>query len=653
MKPSHILRHLLLLLSPLCLFVPPTMAGEDAYHAWLRGQLSDDYALTGGSWVLGDNEAGKTARLPVTSGVRTQTLTVADQPFSLASRLITDDRGNPWDRNVRCYTEMPIAKGDVLLLVVWIRSLAAERGHGQVEYIFEEIESPYSKSLLKSILPSESWQQWLVPFEAERDYAQGEARFQVNMGSQAQTIELGGLALLNYGKSYALESLPVSIFDWDYEGRDPDAPWRREAEGRIERLRKADMLVRVVDAKGQPAQGAEVTVRMLRHAFGFGTAVAASGVLGSSTDDAVYRNKLADVTGRGRTFSTAVLENALKWPTWENPDWPGTKEQVVGVVSWLKDRGMTVRGHNLVWPKWEHLPADVSESRTHTAVLRQRIAAHLLEEAGHPGLKGEILEWDVINEPVHCPDLAQVFAGEEGSATGEEIYGEWFHLAAQADPNAGLFVNEYRILSHAGMDLDAQERLKNLIQIIEGNGGRVDGIGMQAHMGVPLTPPERIYDLLDSFSVSGKKLAITEYDACGVAEDLAADYMRDFLTVVFSHPSVTGFLMWGFWDGAHWDADAPLFRQDWTLKPSGKAFLDLVFDDWWTDAVGQTDEQGALSVRGFLGEYQITGRSGTQSAEGTTTLTHDGAEIGLMLKERSLSPRSLDKPRSPLNTEGH
>ncbi|MCD6334383.1 MAG: endo-1,4-beta-xylanase, partial [Candidatus Latescibacteria bacterium] len=513
MKHLRILFNLGLIVILLSLPVQPAMAQEDAYHTWLRGRLSDDYGVTGGSWVFADNEADKMARCSITSGVQREALTVEDQPFTHASRFTTRDRANPWGRNVKFYTQQAIAKGDVLLLIVWIRSLDAEWGHGKVEYVFEQIESPYSKSLLKSILPSEAWQQWFVPFEAVMDHPKGEARFMVNMGFQAQEIEVGGLALLNYGRAYSMEDLPRSTFDRDYEGRDPNAPWRAVARARIERLRKADLQVRVVDADGHPVEGAEVTVRMRRHAFGFGTAVSVSKMLGTLPDDAMYREKIEDVTGRGRSFSTVVLENALKWPTWENPHWPGTKGQVVGVVAWLKDRGMTVRGHNLIWPVWRHMPDDMEEHKDNPSFLRGRIEAHILEEAGYPGLQGEIAEWDVINEAVHCRDLAGVFAGEPGYPTGEEIYAEWFKLTAQADPNARLFVNEYSILSSSGMDLATQDRLKDLIRIIEDNGGWVDGIGMQSHMGVPLTPPERLYEILEVFSAFGKDIAITEYDA--------------------------------------------------------------------------------------------------------------------------------------------
>ena len=43
------------------------------------------------------------------------------------------------------------------------------------------------------------------------------------------------------------------------------------AAARIEQHRKGDLTVRMVDAAGEPIQGADVQVQMKRHAFGFGS----------------------------------------------------------------------------------------------------------------------------------------------------------------------------------------------------------------------------------------------------------------------------------------------------------------------------------------------------------------------------------------------
>ena len=128
---------------------------------------------------------------------------------------------------------------------------------------------------------------------------------------------------------------------------------------------------------------------------------------------------------------------------------------------------------------------------------------------------------------------------------------------------------------------------------------------MQAHVGEPLTPPEAVLEIIDEFSILADEISITEYDASGVDEEVAAEYMRDFLTAVFSHQAVTSFLMWGFWDGAHWKGDAPLFDNNWRLKPSGEVFLDLVFDEWWTDEEAFTNSEGKVAFRGFFGTYDV------------------------------------------------
>lgn len=35
--------------------------------------------------------------------------------------------------------------------------------------------------------------------------------------------------------------------------------------------------------------------------------------------------------------------------------------------------------------------------------------------------------------------------------------------------------------------------------------------------------------------------------------------------------------LWGFWAGDHWIPHAALFRRDWSIKPNGRVYQDLVF----------------------------------------------------------------------------
>jgi hypothetical protein len=101
--------------------------------------------------------------------------------------------------------------------------------------------------------------------------------------------------------------------------------------------------------------------------------------------------------------------------------------------------------------------------------------------------------------------------------------------------------------------------------------------------------------------------------------------------MLFSHPAVEGIIMWGFWDAAHWKKNAPLFREDWSLKPAGQIYKDLVLEEWRTQNSGPTDGKGVYQTRGFHGRYKITATSQVGSSEKVVELGPPGAKVALQL----------------------
>jgi len=102
-----------------------------------------------------------------------------------------------------------------------------------------------------------------------------------------------------------------------------------------------------------------------------------------------------------------------------------------------------------------------------------------------------------------------------------------------------------------------------------------------------------------------------------------ADYTRDFMTIVFSHAAVKSFLFWGFWANSHWLPDGAFFNSDWTIRPHGEAYKELVFNQWWTKKTDKTtDSQGNVSFEGFLGTYKYTVKSGGKESVGTFVLNN-------------------------------
>jgi GH35 family endo-1,4-beta-xylanase len=83
-------------------------------------------------------------------------------------------------------------------------------------------------------------------------------------------------------------------------------------------------------------------------------------------------------------------------------------------------------------------------------------------------------------------------------------------------------------------------------------GAQPDGIGFQSHHAEQNLPSmDEEYATWDRFGALAKQLTVTEYDLTTTDDQLHADHLRDMLTLCFSHPQMTGFVIWGFWETRH------------------------------------------------------------------------------------------------------
>ena len=70
-----------------------------------------------------------------------------------------------------------------------------------------------------------------------------------------------------------------------------------------------------------------------------------------------------------------------------------------------------------------------------------------------------------------------------------------------------------------------------------------------------------------------------------------------------------------------------MMRRDWSLKPNGRVYQDLVFRKWWTNASGRTGANGAFATRGFLGDYDIEVKAGGTTRTVNASLGRDGKTV--------------------------
>lgn len=500
---------------------------------------------------------------------------------------VAGEPASTWSVMLRRSSTLAVRAGDVLHLRLQARRLGD--ADAWIEAVFERAGEPYEKSLVRQLLLTPSWQTFDLPFAARHDLAAGEAQFTLRLGFPDQQVEIAAVSLLNLGPDVDLKSLPATPVT--YAGRAPDAPWRARAWQRIDEHRKQGLRVRVVDAAGRPLPGAEVRLRLTRHAFRLGTAVTTGMILGEGPDAEAYRAFLL------RRFNEVVFENDLKWPQLHDAGYDRTDK----AVQWLRDHGFTVRGHVLLWPSQRYVPRHVAALESDPSALAAEIDRHLRRTAGF--FNRRLVEWDVVNEPFANHWLMDVL--------GPQAMPGWFAVARQADPAARLFINDYDILASGNrLDTAHQRHFHDAIRGLLDAGAPLGGIGMQGHFGGTPTDPERLWIILDRFAAFGLPIKVTELDIEVGDDALHADYLRDFIIACLAHPQVSGILQWGFWEGRHWKPHAALLRRDFTPRPAGQAFIDLLDGPLATDVRLVSDADGVAAARGFKGAYEITVRAG-------------------------------------------
>lgn len=523
---------------------------------------------------------------------------------------VAERQQHDYSIQLRRPVEAVFKKGDVVWMSAFARVTRTrdESGLGWMDFVLEQSKDPWDKVIQRRVSVPAEWLQICVPARVSKDFAAGELSISLRVGAASQTLEIADVRLVKFDDpKVEFEKLPQTRVT--YAGREADAPWRAEADKRIDEIRKAPLTVRVVDAAGQPVKGAAVTVTLKRHAFPFGSVYNVSPIVGdrSQTSDGLkYQQTYTEL------FNYGVDEYAMKWPAWENEQ---NREKALKSLEWMTQRGIKVRGHCLVWPSWRFTPASLKQLANDPAALRQRIADHIASVT--QAFAGKVTEWDVINEPYNNNDLMKILGYEEMA--------EWFKLARKGDPTARLYLNETSVPTSPLGDIH-YDTLYEHAQLIQKNGGDLGGVGMQAHFGSVLTPPEHLKKIYDRFAGLGVPVQITELDIDVHDEQVQADYMRDFLTMSFSHANINGIMLWGFWAKQHWRPSAAFYTADWKLRPIGQAWIDLVHKKWKTNETGTTDEKGVYAVRGFLGEYDVTVTVDGKSTSVTTTLANPAAE---------------------------
>ncbi len=385
------------------------------------------------------------------------------------------------------------------------------------------------------------------------------------------------------------------------------------AADRIEKHRKAEVIVTVTDAAGKPIPGAKIAVEQVRHAFLFGSNIFMWGRCADEKAEVAYRQRFADL------LNYATL--GYYWASYEPAQGKPGHDHARQVGQWCQEHGIATKGHPLAWnyadPRW--LPGD---PQTILALQLARIDDCVGRFAGL------IDRWDVVNEATH-------FDRDEFVRRAPKMTGMWkkvgqieftrqcFEHARQASPKATLLINDYRT---------DPAYAKLIEQLVDAQGKRLyDVIGIQSHMHGGPWSNQKIWETCDRFARFGVPLHFTEttilsgnkgwerkeaWPTTPEGEKRQAEDVVRFYTMLFSHPSVEAITWWDFSDYRAWQcAPAGFLRSDMSPKPVYDELLKLIKGKWWTKADVQADADGKARFRGYYGEHKLIVTSGSKRVE--------------------------------------
>ena len=337
------------------------------------------------------------------------------------------------------------------------------------------------------------------------------------------------------------------------------------------------------------APNAKVTVEQLRHEFWFGATLPGSIFNGKASPEDLAKFKAVFTSH----FNAGVIEGDFKWHAMERERGHVDYSVVDAMLAWADREGIPLRGHCIYWgipnrvQNWvKELPDDelrlALEQRGRSIVARYR---------------GRFAEYDLNNEMIHA--------------------------------------NYYDILT----GLRLADYVKH-IQTLRTMGVPLAGIGVQGHLHGDTFDPVALQNALDELAQFNLPIRVTEFNFPGqrskyyttdqkgkltpAEEQAKAAALRQYFRICFAHPSVTGIMLWGFWEGANWIPQSSLYNRDWTATPAAEAYRDLVYKQWWTRWSGQTNADGYAVIRAFYGKHRVT----INGVESVVTLSKaDGVKV--------------------------
>ncbi len=310
-------------------------------------------------------------------------------------------------------------------------------------------------------------------------------------------------------------------------------------------------------------------------------------------------------------FNAIVAENVMKSMFLQPKKGKFFWDDADAFVAFGEMHNMHITGHTLAWhsqtPGW--LFVDDQGVQVSREVLLNRMETHIKTVVTR--YKGRVDSWDVVNEAVL--DNGEMRDSPFYKIIGPDWVEHMFRFAHEADPNVALLYNDYSLAIP-----EKREAVYALVKGMQAKGIRVDGIGLQQHMGLNNPTIAEIETSILRFAELGDVL-VTELDIsvlpwpgtevsaevsqsyefrkemdpypnglpANVSRQLDERYLSLFKLYRKHSDKITRVTTWGIGDAHTWRNNWPvegrtdyplLFNRDNTPKPVVGQIIDMARD---------------------------------------------------------------------------
>lgn len=229
--------------------------------------------------------------------------------------------------------------------------------------------------------------------------------------------------------------------------------------------------------------------------------------------DAAYRDLVA------RQFSQLTPEWNFQMPAILKADGSYDWTKADEIVAFAHEHGQRIHAHSLIWYAMDKT-ANFQRLDGQRQAFADAYRRHIETVAGH--FAGVASSWDVVNEAV----------AEDGEGLRDCLWNrnlgqddyilEAFQIAAGADPNAVLFLNDYNL------ELIPKKRdtFMRLVERLTRRGCPIGGLGTQTHLNLEARPG-MVTAAIKDLAGFGLKIHVSEFDvAFGPASRVGLSYAQ-------------------------------------------------------------------------------------------------------------------------------